>query len=150
MVTLPRCDFYIYRLYIAKTLTCESLQHLPIYCLNAHPLADETAPSEIAKTLCRLIWKQALPNQPYPKPSTPADLCGELDELKFTLSPPKLAILLTNCEHPTPELIAFCHKLTDTVAVAFLTDESLEWPLKGFPPNQPNLLSAIETWLEEI
>ncbi|WP_416236281.1 hypothetical protein [Spirulina sp. CCNP1310] len=23
-------------------------------------------------------------------------------------------------------------------------------PLKGFPPNQPNLISAIETWLEEL
>ncbi|WP_199248988.1 HEAT repeat domain-containing protein [[Phormidium] sp. ETS-05] len=134
----------------ASPLTCESLQHLPMYCLKANPLADETDPSEIAKTLCRLIWKQALPNQRYPKPSTPADLCGELDELKFTLNPPKLAILLTNCEHPTPELIAFCRKLTDTVAVAFLTDAPLEAPLKGFPPNQPNLLSAIETWLEEI
>ncbi|WP_231636705.1 MULTISPECIES: hypothetical protein [Planktothricoides] len=27
---------------------------------------------------------------------------------------------------------------------------SLEASLKGFPPNQSNLLSAIETWLEEI
>ncbi|MFO7032884.1 histidine kinase [Limnospira fusiformis CCALA 023] len=34
--------------------------------------------------------------------------------------------------------------------IAFLTDEPLEAPLKGFPPNQPNLISAIETWVEEI
>ncbi|MGL4498623.1 MAG: hypothetical protein ACRCU2_06120, partial [Planktothrix sp.] len=51
---------------------------------------------------------------------------------------------------PTPELIAFCQKLTREIAVAFLTDEPLEAPLKGFPPNQRNLISAIETWLEEI
>jgi hypothetical protein len=51
---------------------------------------------------------------------------------------------------PTPELIAFCQKLTGVIAVAFLTDETLEAPLKGFPPNQANLLSAIETWLGEI
>ncbi|EKD07532.1 MAG: histidine kinase [Limnospira sp. PMC 1291.21] len=34
--------------------------------------------------------------------------------------------------------------------IAFLTSEPLEAPLKGFPPNQPNLISAIETWLGEI
>ncbi|WP_430541022.1 hypothetical protein [Roseofilum acuticapitatum] len=27
---------------------------------------------------------------------------------------------------------------------------ALEAPLKGFPPNQPNLISAIEAWLKEI
>ncbi|MGC9524577.1 MAG: hypothetical protein ACP5D7_03465 [Limnospira sp.] len=46
--------------------------------------------------------------------------------------------------------IAFCQKLTGVIAVAFLTEEPLEAPLKGFPPNQPNLISAIETWLGEI
>ncbi|MCL1469893.1 NACHT domain-containing protein [Argonema antarcticum] len=125
------------------------LQNLPIFCLKAHILATETRESEIAKTLCRLIWKQALPNQRYPQPTTPADLCYELDELKLTLNLSKLAILLTECETPTPELIAFCHKLTDTVDIAWLTDEPLEAPLKGFPPHQSNLLSAIQTWLEE-
>jgi len=50
---------------------------------------------------------------------------------------------------PTPEIIAFCEKLTGAIA-AFLTDAPLDPPLKGFPPNQLNLLSAIETWLEEI
>ncbi|WP_265263283.1 NACHT C-terminal alpha/beta 1 domain-containing protein [Spirulina subsalsa] len=36
------------------------------------------------------------------------------------------------------------------IAVAFLTDDPLDAPLKGFTPNQPNLISAIETWLEKI
>ncbi|WP_436836064.1 NACHT C-terminal alpha/beta 1 domain-containing protein [Laspinema palackyanum] len=63
---------------------------------------------------------------------------------------PHRALLLTDCEHPTPELISFCEKLPGVIAVASLTEEPLEAPLKGFPPNQPNLISAIETWLEEI
>ncbi|MCT7951611.1 hypothetical protein NG798_17540 [Ancylothrix sp. C2] len=42
------------------------------------------------------------------------------------------------------------HHFTDTVAIAFLTGEPLEAPLKNFPPNQPNLISVIETWLKEI
>ncbi|WP_373869272.1 MULTISPECIES: NACHT C-terminal alpha/beta 1 domain-containing protein [Oscillatoriales] len=62
--------------------------------------------------------------------------------------------------------MAFCQKLTGVIAIrkrlgrriAFLTDDPLEAPLKGFPPNQRNLISAfrkrlgrrIETWLGEI
>lgn len=72
-----------------------------------------------------------------------------IDELKLTLNQTKLAILITDCP-PRDELIAFCRKLTNIVAIAWLTDRPLEAPLKGFPPNQPNLISAIETWLEEI
>ncbi|MGC9524575.1 MAG: hypothetical protein ACP5D7_03455 [Limnospira sp.] len=50
----------------------------------------------------------------------------------------------------SPSRIAFCQKLTGGIAIAFLTDDPLEAPLKGFSPNQANLISAIETWLEEI
>ncbi|WP_435387578.1 NACHT C-terminal alpha/beta 1 domain-containing protein [Laspinema olomoucense] len=31
--------------------------------------------------------------------------------------------------------------------MVFLTDDTLEASLKGFSPNQANLISAIETWL---
>ncbi|WP_396442657.1 MULTISPECIES: hypothetical protein [unclassified Limnospira] len=31
-----------------------------------------------------------------------------------------------------------------------MLSDNPEAPLKGFPPNQANLISAIETWLEEI
>jgi hypothetical protein len=34
--------------------------------------------------------------------------------------------------------------------MTFLSDDSLEAPLKGFSPNQANLISAIEAWLGEI
>ncbi|ERT05638.1 HEAT repeats family protein [Lyngbya aestuarii BL J] len=128
---------------------CIQLQNRPIYCLDAEILETETDTGEIAQTLCELIWKQALPNQQYPEVSNAAQLRRHLNQLQLKLNQPQ-ALLLTNCEHPTPELTAFCHKLTNTIAIAFLTDEPLKTPLKGFPPNQPNLLSAIITWLEEI
>ncbi|MCT7951609.1 NACHT domain-containing protein [Ancylothrix sp. C2] len=146
----------------ASPITRESLQHLPIYCLNAGFLANETRESEIAQTLCRLIWTQVCPQQMYPRVSTPADLCYCLDKLKFTLSLPHCAILFSKHRRsgdqiflepiqPTPELIAFCEKLTGVIEkIAFLTGQPLEAPLKGFPPDQPNLISAIETWLKEI
>lgn len=67
----------------------------------------------------------------------------------LALKPPKTPYPIVPTK-PTPELIAFCQKLTREIAVAFLTDETLKGPLKGFPPNQPNLISAIETGLKEI
>ncbi len=130
--------------------TCESLQHLPIYCLNAQLLANETREGEIALILSELIWNHTCPEEDPPNPKTPAELRRTLSNLKRRNLLSHRAILLTNCETPTPELITFCEKLTGVIAVAFLTDAPLEAPLKGFPPNQPNLLSAIETWLEEI
>ncbi|WP_438612379.1 NACHT C-terminal alpha/beta 1 domain-containing protein [Laspinema palackyanum] len=52
--------------------------------------------------------------------------------------------------NPPQHLSQFCEKLTGVIAIAFLTEEPLEAPLKGFPSNQPNLISAIETGGEEI
>ncbi|NJL90423.1 MAG: HEAT repeat domain-containing protein, partial [Coleofasciculaceae cyanobacterium SM2_1_6] len=129
---------------------CEELQNLPIFCLKAHILAAETRESEIAATLCQLIWDKALPDAEYPEAvTTPSDLRKHLKQLQRNQQLPKLAILLTDCEHATPELITFCYKLTNILSIAWLTDQPLEAPLKGFPPDQPNLLSAIQTWLEE-
>ncbi|MEC4895053.1 MAG: histidine kinase, partial [Oscillatoria sp. PMC 1050.18] len=98
------------------------LQNLPIFCLNAQILATETRESEIAQILCELIWEKALPNELYPEVTTLAQLRRSLKQLKLTLNLPKLNLLLTECKHPTPELIAFCHKLTDTVAISWLTE----------------------------
>ncbi|WP_217359328.1 hypothetical protein [Anabaena sp. UHCC 0204] len=54
----------------------------------------------------------------------------------------------------------FCHiplnfsvhllKLTDVLKIAFITEQPLDAPLKGFPPNQSNLLSAIQSWINEM
>ncbi|MCT7969330.1 HEAT repeat domain-containing protein [Laspinema sp. D1] len=129
---------------------CLQLQNLPIFCLDATILTDETEPSEIAQTLCQLIWDKALSDEDYPKEVTTASkLREQLKTLKLRQNLPKFPILITHC-YPSSELIAFCRKLTNIVAIAWLTDEPLEAPLKGFPPNQPHLISAIQTWLEEI
>ncbi|MEA5497868.1 NACHT C-terminal alpha/beta 1 domain-containing protein [Limnoraphis robusta] len=134
---------------ILLTYLCSQLQNRPIYCLDAYILANETDKSEIALTLCQLIWEEAFPNEAYPKEvTTPSKLREHLKTLKLRQNLPKLAILIDRL--PCDQVIEFCQKLTNIVAIAFLTDDPLEAPLKGFPPNQPNLLSAIETWLEEI
>ncbi|MDT9204564.1 HEAT repeat domain-containing protein [Limnospira sp. PMC 1243.20] len=139
----------------ASPLTWESLQHLPMYCLNADLLADETREREIALTLSELIWEITCPEEDPPEPATPAELRRHLKTLKRRNLLPHRAILfgsetVSTPTQPTPELMAFCQKLTGVIAIAFLTDDPLEAPLKGFPPNQRNLISAIETWLGEI
>ncbi|WP_254563647.1 NACHT domain-containing protein [Oscillatoria sp. HE19RPO] len=139
----------------ASPLTWESLQHLPIYCLNADLLANETREGEIALTLSELIWEITCPEEDLPEPATPAELRRHLKSLKRGNLLPYGAILFggetfSTPTKPIPELMAFCQKLTGVIAVAFLTDEPLDPPLKGFPPNQSNLISAIETWLGEI
>ncbi len=139
----------------ASPLTCESLQHLPLYYLNADLLADETREREIALTLSELIWEITCPEEDPPEPATPAELRRHLKTLKRHNLLPHRAILfgsetVSTPTQPTPEAIAFCQKLTGVIAIAFLTDDPLEAPLKAFPPNQGNLISAIETWLGEI
>ena len=50
----------------SSPLTWESLQHLPLYCLNADLLADETHEREIALTLSELIWEITCPDEDPP------------------------------------------------------------------------------------
>ncbi|WP_411908719.1 hypothetical protein [Nostoc sp. MS1] len=62
-----------------------------------------------------------------------------------------LALVFDESE-PTETLINICHILANAreIHVAFITDQPLEAPLRGFQPNQPNLLNAIQTWINEI
>ncbi len=128
----------------------DSLQNQPILILNAQTLTQETRESKIALKLCKLIWKPLQLKEIYPEVSTPGQLTRYLDRLQLNQQFSQRALLLTQCQHPTPELLTFCQQLTDTVAIAFLTEDPLDLPLKGFPPHQPRLISAIETWLEEM
>jgi hypothetical protein len=46
--------------------------------------------------------------------------------------------------------VKFCLKLTDTAHIGWIAGAPLESPLRGFPPNQPNLAGAILSWLYDI
>jgi hypothetical protein len=60
-----------------------------------------------------------------------------------------LALILDKCE-PNQEQVTFCRKLSDVLHIVWITNEPIKPPLKGFLPNQPNLLSAIQSWIDEI
>lgn len=109
----------------------QSLQNQSILILNTQLLATETRESEIALTLSELIWDTTCPDEDSPEPATPAELRRALKKLQRRQLLPHRALLLTDCEHPTPKLISFCAKLTGVIAVAFLTDDPLEALLSG-------------------
>jgi hypothetical protein len=41
-------------------------------------------------------------------------------------------------------------QLTDILPIAWITDALLQPHRRGFPPQQPNLLSAIQAWLDDL
>ncbi|MBD2485363.1 hypothetical protein [Planktothrix sp. FACHB-1365] len=57
-----------------------------------------------------------------------------------------------DCKLHTP-LLTCCGKIADAklgLHILWITDETLEVPLRSFPPSQDNLLGVIQTWLEEM
>jgi len=118
--------------------------------INAYPLQNETDKEEIAQELCNQIYQKLFPKlDKIPTVNNASQLKRLIPQIKTHLNAQNIALILQHCE-PNPPLIKFCHKLSNAVNIAWLTDAPLEPPLRGFPPNQINLKSALETWLNEL
>jgi DNA replication protein DnaC len=109
---------------------------------------------ELVKLLCTRIWKDSLklPAKNIPKISDVADLERELLVItEEVLQKQNLALVFNEIE-PNAMLINICRKLANAgeINIALITKQPLDAPLKGFPPNQLTLLSAIQTWISEI
>ncbi|MGB3508632.1 MAG: NACHT domain-containing protein [Microcoleaceae cyanobacterium] len=121
----------------------------PIF-INASPLKDETETQAIAQEIYNQIHQTVYPNDDnIPEVNNAPQLKRLIPKIKSHLHTQHLALIFQKSD-PHPETITFCHKLTNTLHIAWLTDLPLDPPLRGFPPNQPNLKSALETWLKEI
>jgi DNA-binding Xre family transcriptional regulator len=119
----------------------------PIF-INVHALEGETDTSAIAQELCNQIYLTVFPDYPdIPAVNNAPQLKRSLPQIKLYLQKQNLALILDKCDEPNQALITFCHKLTDVLDIAWITDQPVEPPLKGFPPNQQNLLSAIQSWI---
>ncbi len=78
--------------------------------------------------------------------------------IKDKLQRPNLALVLyikdaNGFHEPTEEAIAFCQKLADPdlgIHIAWITNQSLEQPLKPIQPDSPKLISKIQSWIDEI
>jgi hypothetical protein len=98
-----------------------------------------------------------IPGKP-PTIKSDAELQQHLFEIQDKLQRPNLALVLyikdANSFHePTEEAIAFCQKLADPdlgIHIAWITNQSLEQPLKPIQPDPPKLISKIQSWIDEI
>jgi len=122
------------------------------YCIviNAQALEGETDTSAIAQELCNQIYLTAFPDEPeIPEVSNAPQLKRLIPKIKKQLQKQNLALILDKCELNQAQ-VTFCRKLSDVLHIAWITNQPLEPPLRGFLPNQPNLLSAIQSWIDEI
>lgn len=117
--------------------------------LNLKTLQNETDIIEISQEICNQIYFTACPDNPeIPQVNNAPQLKSKIPQIKKHLQTENLALIINNCE-PNQEMIKFCNKLTDVLHIAFITEQPLDAPLKGFP-NQPNLLNVIQHWINEI
>ena len=123
------------------------LQHLPLWCVDADILANETTEEAIAQTLCELISTAIDPDADYPEVNNAPQLRRHLHILARQQK--SLVILIHNCE-PEEALQQFCRKLSNIARILWITDAPVEPPIKAFSPGQPNLVEAVESWLEEF
>jgi HEAT repeat protein len=118
--------------------------------INAQALEGETDTSAIAQELCNQIYLSAFPDElEIPEVSNAPQLKRLIPQIKKQLQKQNLALILDKCE-PNQAQVTFCRKLSDVLHIAWITNEPIEPPLRGFLPNQPNQLSAIQSWIDEI
>jgi signal recognition particle GTPase len=119
--------------------------------INAQALEGETDTSAIAQALSNRIYRFVFPDDSEipPEVSNAYQLERLIPQLKKQLQKLNLAVILDKCE-PNQAQITFCRKLTDVLHIAWITNQPLEAPLKGFPREQANLLSAVQSWIDEI
>jgi len=134
--------------------------HTHPLAINLLSLKEETEQGAIAQKLCNKIYKHQavkIPGKP-PTVKSDAELQQHLFEIQDKLQRPNLALVLyikdaNGFHEPTEEAIAFCQKLADPdlgIHLAWITNQSLEQPLKDIQPDPLKLISKIQSWIDEI
>jgi hypothetical protein len=129
--------------------------------INSLNLATETNEEAIANFLSTKIYKHPQVNIPGKPPTVrnAAELQQHLFTIQEQLQKPKLALILCIQNHvgifqePTPEAISFSLKLMDKELgfyIIWITNQPLDISIQGFPPEQDNLIGAIQAGLEKL
>jgi hypothetical protein len=117
--------------------------------LNLKTLHNETDIIEISQEICNQIYLTAFTApEEIPTVNNAPQLKSKIPQIKKHLKTENLALIINNCE-PNDTIINFCNKLTDVLHIAFITEQPLNPPLRGFPQQQ-NLLNTIQNWINEI
>ena len=121
--------------------------------LDTQSLKVEINKSAITQKLCTKIYRKAGYSE-IPTVNGAAQLQQYIPRIQEKLQKPNLALILHGSE-PNEHLLNFCYSLADEdigLYIGLITSQPIEQPLKGFlpNPNQDNLLSAIQSWINEI
>lgn len=119
--------------------------------INTQTLKLETNINAIAQKICTKIYRKASYSE-IPTVNDAAQLQQYIPRIQEKVQKPNLALILHGCE-PNEHLINFCYSFADLdigIYISLITSQPIEQPLKGFLPNQDNLLSAIQSWINEI
>jgi transcriptional regulator with XRE-family HTH domain/energy-coupling factor transporter ATP-binding protein EcfA2 len=129
--------------------------------INSLNLATETDEEAIANFLSTKIYKHPQVNISGKPPTVrnAAELQQHLFTIQDELKKSKLALIL--CiqndvgiyQEPTPEALAVSLKLVDKELgfyIIWITNQPLDIGLQGFPPEQDNLIGAIQAGLEKL
>ncbi|TAE59896.1 MAG: NACHT domain-containing protein [Nostocales cyanobacterium] len=117
--------------------------------LNLQTLQNETEIIDISQEICNQIYLTAFTEpEEIPTVNNAPQLKSKIPQIKKHLKTENLALIINNCE-PNETIINFLNKLTDVLHIAFITEQPLNPPLRGFPQQQ-NLLNTIQNWICEI
>ena len=121
--------------------------------LNIRALEGETDTSAIAQEFCTQLYQAIFPaDTDIPAIRNAPEFKRLIPQLKNRLQKQHIALILHSC--PCEDaLSSLGHKLADTqmgIHIAWITDTPLELPLTGFPPNQDDLLNAVQNWIGGI
>ena len=114
--------------------------------INAQSLEDETDNSSIAQEICNQIYAIAFPDEiNIPEINNAPQLKRLIPTIKKQLGTKNLALIFHNGE-PNETLIKFCKKLSDSIHIKWITEQSIKI---GIPP-QENLVNILQNWINQL
>ena len=124
----------------------QSTEKIHPLIINPQSLEDETDNSSIAQELCNQIYAIAFPDETnIPEINNAAQLKRLIPTIKKQLKTKNLALIFHNGE-PNETLIKFCKKLSDSIHIKWITEQSIKI---GIPP-QENLVNILQNWINQL
>ncbi|WP_330202356.1 hypothetical protein [Cyanobacterium sp. Dongsha4] len=118
--------------------------------IDLFSLAGETDQSAITQEISYQIYQQVFPEDlDIPEINNAPQLKRIIGKIKQWVKKEKIALIFYNHE-PYSELVNFCQKISNAVNIGWVTNESVPSFIRGFSPNQINLFSIIQNWLNDI
>ena len=130
-----------------ETLECLEAKESINYLFTSLVISEDQPEDLVAKRLFNRLFHKILPNENLPKLRDLADLEREIFNLKQRLEISHIAIIFHKTE-PHSVLVNLCRQLADILYIGWITDQPV--PFRTFHPDSTDLVSAIQSWLDEI